>query len=382
MKAKLSALALLATLTRLAAAEGYTLLAQEQMPPVPQTQAQTQPENHTAQSCTAIGDAAARLACFDKAFSTQGQNAPVSKSIDLGGTIAASKSEQAATIVFAEPAPAAEAYTPLSQQYDLDSNNPSGTFSIREHEPMYLLPAWYRTTPNYAPSSPTRGIATDDVQSQQKHIETKMQISLKTKVMEDLFGARADLWAGYTQQSNWQVYNRGKKSAPFRNSDYMPEIFITQPIRANLPFGGRLRMLGAGYVHQSNGRSRPMSRSWNRIYAMAGMEWNKLTVVPRLWVRLDPDGDKDDNPDITDYMGYGDLRIAYRFDNRHSLSSLLRYNPKTGKGAVQMNYTFPIKGKLKGYVQGFYGYGESLLDYNHKQKALGLGILFNDWDAL
>ena len=162
----------------------------------------------------------------------------------------------------------------------------------------------------------------------------------------------------------------------------MPEVFIAQPIRANLPCGGRLRMLGAGYVHQSNGRSRPMSRSWNRIYAMAGMEWNKLTVVPRLWVRLDPDGDDDDNPDITDYMGYGDLRIAYRFDNRHSLSSLLRYNPKTGKGAVQMNYTFPIKGKLKGYVQGFYGYGESLLDYNHKQKALGLGILFNASDAL
>jgi len=73
---------------------------------------------------------------------------------------------------------------------------------------------------------------------------------------------------------------------------------------------------------------------------------------------------RDDNPDIMRYMGYGDLRLAYQFDNKHALSGTLRYNPKHNKGAVQLNYTFPLKGNLKGYVQGFYGYGESLIDYN------------------
>ena len=119
------------------------------------------------------------------------------------------------------------------------------------------------------------------MQEDQLRTEAKLQISLKTKVMEDLFRTRADLWVGYTQQSNWQLYNQGEKSAPFRNTDYAPEIFLTQPVKATLPFGGKLRMLGVGYIHQSNGQSRPMSRSWNRIYAMAGMEWGKLTVVPR-----------------------------------------------------------------------------------------------------
>ena len=332
-----------------------------------------------AQSCVAISDPATRLACYDRAYTAPNQAEP--KSIDIAQSHAASKAAQSPQIVFAEPS-AGEIYSPLSQQYDLDKNNENGVFSIREHEPMYIMPAWYRSSPNYTPSTPTRGVAIDAVHTQQKRIETKMQISLKTKIAEDLFGTHADLWAGYTQQSNWQVYNRGKKSAPFRNSDYAPELFITQPVKANLPFGGKLRMLGVGYIHQSNGQSQPLSRSWNRIYAMAGMEWGKLSVIPRIWARLDPGADKDDNPDIMHYMGYGDLRIAYQFNNKHALSSTLRYNPKHSKGAVQLNYTFPLKGNLKGYVQGFYGYGESLIDYNHKQKGIGLGIMFNGWDAL
>ena len=332
-----------------------------------------------AQSCVAISDPATRLACYDRAYTAPNQAEP--KSIDIAQSHAASKAAQSLQIVFAEPS-AGEIYSPLSQQYDLDKNNENGIFSIREHEPMYILPAWYRSSPNYTPSTPTRGVAIDAVHTQQKRIETKMQISLKTKIAEDLFGTHADLWAGYTQQSNWQVYNRGKKSAPFRNSDYAPELFITQPVKANLPFGGKLRMLGVGYIHQSNGQSQPLSRSWNRIYAMAGMEWGKLSVIPRIWARLDPGADKDDNPDIMRYMGYGDLRLAYQFDNKHALSGTLRYNPKHNKGAVQLNYTFPIKGNLKGYVQGFYGYGESLIDYNHKQKGIGVGLMFNGWDAL
>lgn len=332
-----------------------------------------------AQSCVAISDATTRLACYDRAYTAPNQAEP--KSIDIAQSHAASKAAQSPQIVFAEPS-AGEIYSPLSQQYDLDKNNENGIFSIREHEPMYILPAWYRSSPNYTPSTPTRGVAIDAVHTQQKRIETKMQISLKTKIAEDLFGTHADLWAGYTQQSNWQVYNRGKKSAPFRNSDYAPELFITQPVKANLPFGGKLRMLGVGYIHQSNGQSQPLSRSWNRIYAMAGMEWGKLSVIPRIWARLDPGADKDDNPDIMRYMGYGDLRLAYQFDNKHALSGTLRYNPKHNKGAVQLNYTFPLKGNLKGYVQGFYGYGESLIDYNHKQKGIGVGLMFNGWDAL
>ena len=353
-----------------------------------------------ALQCTLLQDNALRLACYDKVFAAQlPPEQPLSEheadgkpQLDVVQSVRQSIGNKETTLVFdtpegqAEPsqelADAAAAYTPLSQMYDLDANDPHGILTVREHNPMYLMPVWYNSSPNYAPSSPTRGAASQERFSDQKRIETKMQVSFKSKIAEDLFKSRADLWFGYTQKSDWQIYNQGRRSAPFRNTDYEPEIFITQPVKSRLPWGGRLRMLGVGFAHQSNGQSRPESRSWNKVYAMAGMEWGKLTVIPRVWMRLfDSSGEDNDNPDLTKYLGYGDVKLQYRLNDKHNFSTTLRYNPKSGYGAAEAAYTFPIKGKLQGVVRGFHGYGESLIDYNHKQSGIGFGLMFNGWDG-
>ena len=356
--------------------------------------------NDAALQCTLLQDNALRLACYDKVFAAQlPPEQPLSEheadgkpQLNVVQSVRQSIGNKEATLVFdtpegqAEPsqelADAAAAYTPLSQMYDLDANDPHGILTVREHNPMYLMPVWYNSSPNYAPSSPTRGAALQERFSDQKRIETKMQVSFKSKIAEDLFKSRADLWFGYTQKSDWQIYNQGRRSAPFRNTDYEPEIFITQPVKSRLPWGGRLRMLGVGFAHQSNGQSRPESRSWNKVYAMAGMEWGKLTVIPRVWMRLfDSSGEDNDNPDLTKYLGYGDVKLQYRLNDKHNFSTTLRYNPKSGYGAAEAAYTFPIKGKLQGVVRGFHGYGESLIDYNHKQSGIGFGLMFNGWDG-
>ena len=356
--------------------------------------------NDAALQCTLLQDNALRLACYDKVFAAQlppeqplpEHEADGKPQLDVVQSVRQSIGNKETTLVFdtpegqAEPsqelADAAAAYTPLSQMYDLDANDPHGILTVREHNPMYLMPVWYNSSPNYAPSSPTRGAASQERFSDQKRIETKMQVSFKSKIAEDLFKSRADLWFGYTQKSDWQIYNQGRRSAPFRNTDYEPEIFITQPVKSRLPWGGRLRMLGVGFAHQSNGQSRPESRSWNKVYAMAGMEWGKLTVIPRVWMRLfDSSGEDNDNPDLTKYLGYGDVKLQYRLNDKHNFSTTLRYNPKSGYGAAEAAYTFPIKGKLQGVVRGFHGYGESLIDYNHKQSGIGFGLMFNGWDG-
>ena len=275
-----------------------------------------------------------------------------------------------------------EKYTPLSLIYDLDKNSERGTWSVRPHRPMYLLPVFVSTDPNLNPSSPNQEAVSID-SNELRNTELKLQVSIKTKVAEDLFGTQADMWFGYTQQSHWQVYNEDN-SRPFRATDYEPEIFITQPVKANLPLGGRLRMLGAGASHHSNGQSDPLSRSWNRAYLMAGAEWGRFTVLPRIWTRINTEtnDDSDDNPDIEDFMGYGDVTFLYDFPNKQSLSGTLRYNPKTENGAAQIDYVYPLSNNLNGYIQLFRGYGESIIDYNHKNTSVGIGIMLNDWKGL
>lgn len=271
-----------------------------------------------------------------------------------------------------------ERYTPLSLSYDLDQNSERGTWTVRPYRPTYILPLFYTFDPNLNPSSPSQD-RQDYTSNDIRNTELKFQMSLKTKVAEDLFGTSADMWFGYTQESHWQVFNEDN-SRPFRSTDYQPEIFLTQPVAANLPFGGRLRMLGAGAIHHSNGQSDPISRSWNRAYLMAGAEWGKFSIVPRLWTRIkNEDSSSEDNPDIEDFMGYGDIKFLYDLPKQQSLSGTLRYNPKTNKGAAQIDYIYPLTRNVNGYVQLFQGYGESIIDYNHENTAIGFGIVLNDW---
>lgn len=273
-----------------------------------------------------------------------------------------------------------EKYTPLSLAYDLDQNSQRGKWTIRPYRPNYILPLFYRFDQNLSPTpsnpeEPGAEYTSNDI----RNTELKFQLSLKTKVAEDLFDTSADVWFGYTQQAHWQVYNEDN-SRPFRATDYQPEIFLTQPVTADLPFNGSLRMLGAGLMHHSNGRSDPISRSWNRIYLMGGAEWDRFSIVPRVWARINNESsDSEDNPDIEDYMGYGDVKFLYDLPNQQSVSGTLRYNPSTNNGAAQIDYIYPLSSNVNGYLQLFHGYGESLIDYNHKDTAIGVGIVLNDW---
>jgi phospholipase A1 len=86
----------------------------------------------------------------------------------------------------------------------------------------------------------------------------------------------------------------------------------------------------------------------------------------------------DDNPDITDYLGYTDLNIYYRFWNNHNLHLMVRGNLNTGKGGMSLSYSFPVPRSQRSFVDFrlTQGYGESLVDYKKSLTRIGVGIMF------
>ena len=264
----------------------------------------------------------------------------------------------------------------INEIWELDSANRHGTFRLTFYKPVYVLLTNWSSNPNYQPVSENPAYSVGQ-RIPLNASELKFQLSFKTKVLEGIFGKNGDLWVGYTQSSRWQIYNT-KLSRPFRETNYEPEAMLTFATDYTL-LGFKGRMLGVGFAHQSNGRALPASRSWNRIIFQAGFEKENWMLLFRPWIRLN-DAD-DENPEIENFTGRCDLLVSHNLKN-HRLSLLAKHSLRLGEnshGSLQFDWALPISGNLKGHVQIFHGYGESMIDYNYKQTTVGLGVSLIEW---
>lgn len=314
-------------------------------------------------SCAGEPDDGQRLACYDRIFRATPEH--ISSRVDEPAS-----GEPAVVLDVARES------SLLEKAWELGSKDKRGTFVVKTYQPNFLLPLHYTSRVNRSPSSPTH--ASTEAHDY-RQTATKLQISLRAKVVENLLLPGADLWFAYTQRSLWQAWDR-QDSSPFRSSDYQPEAIYVLPLSAEagtLPLGWTARMLQLGIAHQSNGQSDPLSRSWNRIYLGAGLERGDLSLLLKVNQRLSERG-SDDNPDLTDHIGHGEMTMLWSpgastlaFTWRPSLDSIRR-------GSLQLDWTRPVLADqpdgLRWYAQLFSGYGETLLDYNHRQTSLGLGV--------
>ena len=265
----------------------------------------------------------------------------------------------------------------MQERWELRPELQRGIFNLVPHRPVYGLVHWTADR-NERPVSPTRPFDVAQPVELDRG-EGKIQLSFKTKVAEDLLGTPGDLWFGYTQVSYWQVGNR-RYSSPFRETNYEPEATLMFP--ANVALGGlRLRFLGLTLNHQSNGRGGSLSRSWNRLIGEAGVEYGPWSFHVRPWTRaFSPDGSRNDNPDIEDYAGRGELAVAWR-GRGHVVTATARHTLRGGdrsRGSARLDWAIPLVGSVNAHVQVFSGYGLNLVDYNHRQTTVGLGLSFFD----
>ena len=253
-------------------------------------------------------------------------------------------------------------------------------FVITPHKANYLLPVTYQSRTNALPFE----IKYPDEDFTIDNLEAKFQISFKFPIMYNVFGDNGHLFLAYTNQSYWQVYNEAA-SSPFRETNHEPEIFMLFNNDWEIA-GFTNSFLGVGAVHQSNGQSSQLSRSWNRLYGSAVFDRGPFALGLKVWWRI-PEDEKDninsakgdDNPDIERYMGNFELTGIYGL-GEHRFIMLLRNNLRDdyNRGAIEFTWSYPVLGNLRIYTQYFNGYGESMIDYNHHNQRFGIGIALND----
>ena len=324
--------------------------------------------------CKALEDDSKRLACYD---TLNGRTMPKPDPQALPAVKEASGTTRIAVETPDTTRPGTRPSS-LVERWDLDGSPSPALFAIRPYKPVYILPAFYSSSPTTHASSPNP--ANDAaLQGPVDHLEGKFQLSLKAKLLDSIGFNGSDLWFGYTQTSRWQVFNHAT-SRPFRASDYEPELMYSAPTHYSL-FGLDGRLAGLSLTHQSNGRDVPQSRSWNRVIGQVGLENDDWSFLVRPWLRIREKAEKDDNPDILDYKGRGEL-VGIRKLGNQQIAITLRHTLRGGnrsRGSVAVDWAFPVYGYLKGHVQLFSGYGESLIDYNHRQNSIGIGVSLGEW---
>jgi phospholipase A1 len=261
----------------------------------------------------------------------------------------------------------------FTELWHLDKETRSGKPWITFHRSNDALVFSYNSSPNLAPWQ-----ALDPPKTLTKQ-EVTFQLSFKAKLWQDVFGKDMDLWFGYTQRSFWQLYNFND-SSPFRETNYEPEVLFNFRTRFSI-LGLEARFIQIGLNHQSNGQSEPLSRSWNRIVANVGFERGDFSLLLKGWYKFSESVEEDDNPGINSYMGYGEI-WAYYFLKKHRLAVMFRNNLdfRENHGAIQLEWSFPLFAQIGGYVQYFLGYGENLLDYDHRVNRIGVGFILLDWN--
>jgi len=241
----------------------------------------------------------------------------------------------------------------------------SNPFTLASHKANYVLPFTYN------PSPETGGLA-DYEDRDLENIEVQFQLSVQVPVWRGFLGSASFMSVAYTNRSFWQAYN-SDNSSPFRETNHEPELILTW-LNDWSVFGWRNTANQIALNHQSNGRSEPYSRSWNRIYANFIFERDNFSIGLKPWYRVPESREDDDNPDIEHYMGNFELGGRYR-DGDHSIAIMVRNNLRSdNRGAVELTWGFPLGNRVDGYIRYFNGYGESLIDYDESVQTLGFGF--------
>ena len=259
----------------------------------------------------------------------------------------------------------------FGEEYKACNESWLDSFSLESYKKTYIIPVSYYDHP------PNSYVNTTEFQN----LEVEVQFSMKYRFSDQILGLNEQYYIAYTHHSFWQLYAYSK---PFRENIYNPELFVRFPVDQWHTYN--LKMIQIGYEHQSNGQYNTenvqlngvyignISRGVDTLYTTFRFSEDDLYVDLKFWYPL---GALDDNPDIMQYYGYSSLHVRYYHD-KQMLSAMMRGNILSRKGAVELQYDYPLKKSVNLFVKGFSGYVDTLIDYDRKVNKIGIGFSFSN----
>lgn len=207
---------------------------------------------------------------------------------------------------------------------------------------------------------------------------TKVQLSFKLRPILSL-----PVYFAYSQMMFWNVT---KDSKPFQDIDFNPEFYYVHAIDHSI-----LRGIRVGLEHRSNGKDEDESRSLDRIFTEVEARigrgaWRMHGTVRLYWLY---DIDWQTNSNIRRYTGFVSTRVSFEGITEELFPSkgemYLAFLPggvpdiEKGDGALEftVKYRFGLSDVMP-YVmfQYYYGYMESLIEYDRLQRSYRIGLSF------
>ncbi len=230
------------------------------------------------------------------------------------------------------------------------------------YQDNYILPYYYTLSPYYH--------IYDEKTNNSKVMskEIKWQLSFYTPIYE---WEKISLNAAFTLKFYWQFYT----STPWiRSTDYNPELFALYKVNKDIN-------TSLGISHESNGTGDEFERSWNRVYGKVNYHISDISFEFMLWFipLKNNEAVETENDKIENYLGYEKISASYNignFDSKVSFQNIEHLN----KIQIVFSESISFSKNYAFYFQYFYGYGQSLIEYNHFTQAFGIGLKFLEDD--
>lgn len=199
--------------------------------------------------------------------------------------------------------------------------------------------------------------------------DAKFQISISQRLTNSVLPFNTYLFLTYTQLAIWDIY---KESFPFRDINFNPTIGVGKALAY------KNRMLGLvsfQLEHESNGKDKEDSRSWNKI-SFSGIFTldNHWSVQTKWWIPLI---DGENNKHLDSYKGFAHYGADY---NNRRLNVGLLLTKRAGKFfnhnvTVNLSYKIFKNENQHLFIEYYNGYGENLLDYNSYHSRIRVGFV-------